>query len=61
MIIPDDARILTGSLALVEYSEPMAHEIELIIRANVPMGLKSPDPIDGATSNIRPPNPALIR
>ena len=36
----------------------MAHEIELIIRANVPTGLKSPDPIDGATSNIRPPNPA---
>lgn len=32
--------------------------MELPIRAAVPTGLRSPFPIEGATSNIRPPNPA---
>ena len=38
--------------------DPTAHAIELPIRAAVPIGLRSPVLIDGATSSISPPNPA---
>ena len=34
------------------------HDIELTISADIPMGLSVPFPIEGATSSIKPPNPA---
>ena len=40
-----------------EYTEPRAHNIELIIRAVVPIGLSVIVARDGTTSSIRPLNP----